>query len=110
MKTQVQVTSDRDENEKYTIFLNDGAAYACTCPAGEHNRSCKHRLRAEAEETFKASWRKMADFEGWDNWKLLREFNQLKKRKGRDHAMAWIIEVIHGCENKFALALRIQGK
>lgn len=49
----VQVKSDRNPKTKYTVTLDDeGHAIACTCPAGENARACKHLYRAESQSVF----------------------------------------------------------
>ena len=35
----------------YTVELLGGIAISCECPAGQHGKACKHREKAEAEET-----------------------------------------------------------
>jgi len=35
----------------YTVELLGGIAISCECPAGQHGKACKHREKAEQEET-----------------------------------------------------------
>lgn len=52
----VVVPSDRDHAHSYIVTVTpDKGATACSCPAGQHRRKCKHLRRAEHHVGFDAA-------------------------------------------------------
>jgi hypothetical protein len=95
--TTITVPSDRINQDAYTVALNDGRAFSCTCPAGSRNQRCKHLARAEARPVFVQVWKAVASAapkgprEARRHTAMKARYHDLVEREGRDIAMAEVI-------------------